>query len=162
MIWRYPPVFPNIAGWKMDPFWIGNYAFNPGPFSYSKWGIFQPAMLGKTGGVFPAWRISFHLVRRDRNYGDRVCPPNELGLWDPLPNMAFSWLINGCNPNYLRILGWTSNEIYIQSDKKTSWFFVFKKSISRLVHTSSQGDKGSCFFPAQISKIFPKVYLRKS
>ena len=33
------------------------------------------------------------------NHGDRCCP-QDLGLWDPF-QMAFLWLINGGDPNYL-------------------------------------------------------------
>ena len=33
------------------------------------------------------------------NHGDRF-RPLRIGLWDPL-QMAFSWLINGGDPNYL-------------------------------------------------------------
>ena len=53
----------------------------------------------------------------------------------------------------------------LQSDKKTSWWIVFKKSISSLVHPSSEGDKGSCFSCADfqdISKSIPSQIWRNT
>ena len=36
-----------------------------------------------------------------------IVSPLRIGLWDPF-QMAFSWLINGGDPNYSLVLGWSS------------------------------------------------------
>ncbi len=53
-------------------------------------------MLGGSSQDSDTWLITMVIIS-----------PLRIGLWDPF-QMAFPWLINGGDPNYLRQLGWSS------------------------------------------------------
>ena len=73
--------------------------FNPGPGLKSKW--FQPELW-----TCQCFLGSSHLVVS--NYGTMVNKSPQDRVVGPLPNGRTSWLINGGDPNYLRVLGWSS------------------------------------------------------
>ena len=84
-------------------------------FAFSPWGCDSLDRLRYWLQTADAWRVETHggwtpqggnVISGSLAHGGSVSwDPKDRVVFGPLPSMALLWLINGGDPNYLRILG---------------------------------------------------------